>query len=583
MNQSTMFSSGLELANLLLGSDLLHHSWAAIEEFYRETPSDDPTSPLSVEYKIHQQSPIGTIISFISSPPCTAQYLQEEGRDLLVSSEQLMRENFTVFQFVSTKVNPTFSLLRAAVTLFSSLQDQLSFLRTQYGNTRPLIVTGHSIGGCIATLFTLWLLEAISPKDTKRPLCITFGSPLIGDTGLQQAISERPTWNSCFLHVSSSKDPIQKLFAASPQNGRPIELGYKPFGTFLLCSESGFACFEEPELALDLMVAISSDGVGNGGPLQSFCYGEILKIFKCGLICRGVSKVGGRDLSPLQTGLFIQAEGIDVKATQLQQQLKNGDIDSLVAKMEKITKDVVARKRNVFDPTKKLNEMKINMTYLEWYKKHSLPRGGYYDVFKSKESMAREEIVKRKRILTQYWVKMVKEAEKMPQEGGKFFLLKWLYGGTNYRRMVEPLDIAEFYKKGNKDYLAQRSDHYKLLEKWVDDDKSNGNQSNEERNHACSLTEDSCFWAYVEEAMISCKLLRNGETSPEVKESQRENLVKFENYVMDLVRKYAVSTEIFLRQSSFMQWWEDYKQIKGASYHSSLTDFMSNCKYKQYA
>ncbi|KAH7853386.1 hypothetical protein Vadar_001818 [Vaccinium darrowii] len=329
-----------------------------------------------------------------------------------------------------------------------------------YGNTRPLIVTGHSIGGCIAALFTLWLLETISSKDTKRPLCITFGSPLIGDTGLQQAISERPTWNSCFLHVSSYKDPIPKLFAASPQIGRTIELGYKPFGMFLLCSESSFACFEEPESALELMVAISSDGVGNDGPLQSLCYGEILNIFKCGVICRGVSKVGRRDFSPLQTGLFIQVEGINVKATQ---------------------------KRRVQEE-----------------------RGDR----QAKEYPHAD------------WVKMVKEAEKMPQKEGKFFLLKWLYGGNNYRRMVEPLDIAEFYKKGRKDYLAQRSDHYKLLEKWVEDEKSNANQSNtEQRNRACSLTEDSCFWARLEEAMISCKLLRNGETSPKVKESLGENLV----------------------------------------------------------
>lgn len=224
------------------------------------------------------------------------------------------------------------------------------------------------------------------------------------------------------------------------------------------------------------------------------------------------------------------------------------------------------------------------MAYVEWYKKVSEPRGGYYDNFRKERSKRREEIVKRKTILTQYWVKMVKEAEKRPQGEGKFFLIRCLYGGNNYRRIVEPLDICEFYKKGKKDYLAQRSDHYKLLEKWMEDEKSKGNQANaKERNRACSLTEDSCFWAYVEEAMISCESLKNGETSPELKESLREDLVKFEDYVMDLVRKYAVSTEIFLKQSSFMEWWEDYKKIKGASYRSSLADFMSNCKYKQYA
>ncbi|KAE9449186.1 hypothetical protein C3L33_18922, partial [Rhododendron williamsianum] len=573
MNKPTMFSSGVELGNLLLSSDLLHHSWDAIDKLYRETPPNhDPTSPLSIKYEVHQNSPIGTIISFVSSPPCTPQYLQAEGRDLLASSDALATENFTLFQFVGTKVNPTFSLHRAAVTLFSSLQDQLSLLKTQYEKTRPLIVTGHSIGGSIATLFTLWLLETVPPTDRKRPLCITFGCPLIGDTGLQQAISERPTWNSCFLHVASFKDPIPKLFVSSPQNERSIESVYKPFGTFLLCSESGFACFEE----LDMMVATSSDGVGEilekfgkiqicyKDPIphegaQMFCYGEILEKYKHGVICRGVSQLEGKDFTPLQMGIFIQIAPINVETTQ----------------------DLAARKRNVFNPDKKLNEMKINMAYVEWYKKVSVPRGGYYDNFRNERSKRREEIVKRKTILTQYWVKMVKEAEKRPQGEGKFFLIRCLYGGNNYRRIVEPLDIAEFYKKGEKDYLAQRSDHYKLLVKWMEDEKSKGNQANaKERNRACSLTEDSCFWAYVEEAMILCKSLKNGETSPELKESLRADLVKFEDYVMDLVRKYAVSTEIFLKESSFMNWWKDYKEIKGASYRSSLADFMSNCKYE---
>lgn len=193
----------------------------------------------------------------------------------------------------------------------------------QYQKTRPLIVTGHSIGGSIASLFTLWLLENLSPEETKGLLCITFGSPLVGDTGLQQAISERPTWNPCFLQVASHKDPIPKLFAASPQNENSTELGYKPFGTFFFCSESGVACFEEPESALDLMVATRADGVGDSGPhegMQMFYYGEILEKYKHGVICRGVSQLEGKDFTvftPLQMGIFIQIAPINAESTQV--------------------------------------------------------------------------------------------------------------------------------------------------------------------------------------------------------------------------------------------------------------------------
>ncbi|XP_057459619.1 senescence-associated carboxylesterase 101-like isoform X2 [Actinidia eriantha] len=556
MNPSTMFSCGLELANLVASSDLLHNSWAAILKLYRETNPSDPH--LSIKYRVYDQQPLNdTIIVFVSSPPCTTQNLQVEGRDLVSSST--IRESFPFLDFVSTKVNPS-SIHRVAVTLFASLLNELSFLKDQCGNISPLIVTGHSIAGSVASLFTLWLLKSTSPKSTKHPLCITFGSPLMGDKGFQQAILEHPTWNSCFLHVVSNYDPIPKLFASVPHN--VLNSTYKPFGTFLWCSNMSCAFFEEPESVLDLMVEMCPYSVGHRSN-EIVWYGDVLEKLQRGTICRGVSDIGEWDISPLHAGILIQIEAIKVERSQ--GQLENDGFSSVVRKIEKKAKDFIACKTNVFDPSKKLNEMKINMTYLEWYKKVSVSRRGYYDVFKNLQSKSREEIVKRKNILTHYWDKMVKEATKMPQKEGQFLHPIWLYGGTYYRRMVEPLDIAEYYRKGKKDYLAAgRSEHYKLLEQWEKHEKPVGHQSKaSERNRVCSLTKDSCFWAHVEEAIVSCKLFQDGEIcTRKERESSQENLVKFENYVMDLITDYAVSSEIFLKQSSFMKWWETYEKIK---------------------
>lgn len=109
------------MANLAVSSDLLHNSWAAILKLYRETNPSDPH--LSIKYRVYDQQPLnGTIIAFVSSPPCTSQqHLQAEGIDLISSST--LRENFPFLDFVSTKVN------RVAVTLFASLLDDLSFLK----------------------------------------------------------------------------------------------------------------------------------------------------------------------------------------------------------------------------------------------------------------------------------------------------------------------------------------------------------------------------------------------------------------------------------------------------------------------
>ncbi|GFP98887.1 senescence-associated carboxylesterase 101 [Phtheirospermum japonicum] len=222
------------------------------------------------------------------------------------------------------------------------------------------------------------------------------------------------------------------------------------------------------------------------------------------------------------------------------------------------------------------------MAYIEWYKKSSRDQGGYYDNYKNKHSsqsrqqiQTRQEVIKRHKILTQYWKRMVSEAEKLPQKEGANFRMRWLYGGTNYRRLVEPLDIADYYKKGHKDYMTRaRSHHYVLLEKWYDDD-DDARRANGERTKACTLTVDSCFWARVEEAIVSCGVLRDGESGSEIKRLSRDSLVGFEGYVMDLIEKFGASPEIFLAGSSFMRWWEEYTSVVGGDLGGSrLAHFM---------
>ncbi|KAK1371398.1 hypothetical protein POM88_037490 [Heracleum sosnowskyi] len=87
------------------------------------------------------------------------------------------------------------------------------------------------------------------------------------------------------------------------------------------------------------------------------------------------------------------------------------------------------------------------MAYMEWYKKLTRTLGSSYDTYKSAttsgELRSRASLVKHQRILTRCWTYAVNEAKKTD---GKYFLFHLLMEGNNYRRMVEPLDIAEFYK-----------------------------------------------------------------------------------------------------------------------------------------
>lgn len=237
-------------------------------------------------------------------------------------------------------------------------------------------------------------------------------------------------------------------------------------------------------------------------------------------------------------------------------------------------------KKNNSDQTKKLNEVKVYMACMGWYKKQSKNQGGYYDCYKTAESKSKdqgqtkEDLVIYQKKLNQYWKKMVKDVDRMPKrEGATSIRPRVLYAGTNYRRMVEPLDIAVYYREGNKDYINKgRSKHYKLLEEW-----EKGSSKPAERHKVSSTTEDSCFWAHVEEAVIACRnLTEENDSSTEDKESWNYSLLGFEAYVMGLIRMHTLSPETFQEGSSFMKWWEEYKTLKGIGYKSDLAGFMNN-------
>ena len=75
------------------------------------------------------------------------------------------------------------------------------------------------------------------------------------------------------------------------------------------------------------------------------------------------------------------------------------------------------------------------------------------------------DVVKHMKTLTCYWEELVNEAEKRPQTIGASLPTRWLFGGTNYRKTIEPLDIADYYNKGKKDYINQgKPNHYIKLE-----------------------------------------------------------------------------------------------------------------------
>ncbi|MFS7970665.1 putative carboxylesterase [Helianthus anomalus] len=201
--------------------------------------------------------------------------------------------------------------------------------------------------------------------------------------------------------------------------------------------------------------------------------------------------------------------------------------------------------RKTYDQTKKVNDMKIKMVNIEMYMNMTRSNGGIYDFYKkpnkSKEQIHIEnKITSHQHALTKHWQDFVEETKQRPQREDAKMRKRWLYNGHNYRRMIEPLSIAKYYKT------------------------------------------DSCFWAFVEESLILLRDLKKEDLSHNLMIDIMGKLDLFEEYVMRSINDCSVSPDIFLTGSSFMKWWHEYKAYKGSSYVSELARYMNNGSYSLY-
>lgn len=94
---------------------------------------------------------------------------------------------------------------------------------------------------------------------------------------------------------------------------------YKPFGSFLFCSGSGCACVDEPESVLEVMLATSSESVGNLDldGVQIDDYKKVLDGLNTNAMCKGVSELGDSDIDPLRVVIVLELEAIGVIQTQV--------------------------------------------------------------------------------------------------------------------------------------------------------------------------------------------------------------------------------------------------------------------------
>jgi hypothetical protein len=86
-------------------------------------------------------------------------------------------------------------------------------------------------------------------------------------------------------------------------------------------------------------------------------------------------------------------------------------------------------------------------------------------------------------------------------------------------------------------------------------EKTRSSKGQRPRTKPASLTEDSCFWAYVEEARKDLENLKQG------RQQSLQRLEQFEKYVTTMKNALKISSDVSLKGSSYMMWseeWEEY-------------------------
>eukprot|EP00253_Pinus_taeda_P006790 PITA_06790 len=239
---------------------------------------------------------------------------------------------------------------------------------------KPIIFVGHSLGGAVATLATLWVLEKRLRQSSS--FCITFGCPFLGDARLHEAVA-RENWSGNFCHVVSQHDVVPRmLFAPFESIAEPLiailpywqsimvndsnhvpdsfiqdacrtllhnvlqytgtvanygrnsptesegvikRSPYRPFGTYIFCSGEGAACIDNSEAILKMLhwTILSHDEPYENIIQDCFSehigYGSVLKrIIEKSISERRSAKPDSE--SSYKMGLSLQLEAIGVGA-----------------------------------------------------------------------------------------------------------------------------------------------------------------------------------------------------------------------------------------------------------------------------
>ncbi|KAI3736763.1 hypothetical protein L2E82_26748 [Cichorium intybus] len=469
---------------------------------------------------------------------------------------------------------------------------------------KPIIFTGHSSGGPVAILAAVRYLEKYTRSGGRPCKCLTFGSPLVGDHIFTHALNREnwarfflhfvrrydivpritlapfSSIKNEFGHILDFFNPKSRNFrkpsipesqeastffktvlknsssvashAACNLMGNTnslleiisnfVELSpYRPSGTYVFCTGNGkLLSMSNPDAVLQILFYCCQPG--NEAEVKDIASSSLNMDYIDEL---EESLLGMQDVVYLDDDMDIPLSWNDNASSDtasINAALKDLGLSTrarLCLQAAQASEKQKLQNQNTIDSKKPQIRKTLDMV-AEYQKACEDRKIGYYDAFKIQKGNEDFHANVNRLELAGIWDEIVEMLKRYELPDGFERREEWIELGTKFRKLVEPLDIANYYRHSKDEdtgtYLRDggRPKRYKYTQRW--------------REHAQKLKEGSSsettFWAKVEEM--------RRKPFEEIK----EQLVVLEREVKEWVQKEELKKEVFLEKSTFVEWWK---------------------------
>ncbi|XP_028784104.1 protein EDS1L-like [Neltuma alba] len=474
------------------------------------------------------------------------------------------------------------------------------------GKKKEVIFSGHSSGAAVAILATLWALDKyLTPDNNQFPLlCFTFGSPLIGNHILSHA-TRREKWSNYFMHFimkydtlprillaplsswDQRFDPVLQFFnpkskyfgnesvvaqsltsefyfnvminAANATSHAACKLmgntnavsetlasfialsPYRPFGTYIFCTGSGkLIIIRNPDAVLQLL--FFSAQLNNEAEAPQIAYRFLKEHFMyADELKESLAMQNAVYLDQLET-LLSSADGPHGDNAATNMALNDLGLSKrarlCLGAAGKLEKQKIGNEEQI-----DLEKAEKHMEELQQYKAIN-GRVSYYEAFKRQDYESDFLSNVNRLRLASVWDDIIEKLRnyELPDEfEGKPELVKC---GTQYRRLVEPLDVANYYRHVRNDVTGPymegkgRPRRYKYTQRWLE----------HARRKPKGAYSESCLMAEVEELWIKTE---QGTPFEQVK----ERVLRLEGDIKRWSDEEVLSNYVLLEGSTLVKLW----------------------------